>query len=423
MRSDTGHGHTNMQQLIELRWIAVVGQIVTIALVSQGLGIPLPLLPLGLVVGALAAFNAASALYLRRARTIGQGQLFVALLVDVVCLTAELYWCGGLGNPFVFLYLLQVTVGAVLLSGWWSWALVPITAACVAVLGVWAQSLQSARLALHATWDLSSLYVQGLLVCFVLDAGLLVWFIKRINAHVRERDLKLANLRQHKAESEHIVRMGLLASGAAHELSTPLATLSVILGDWQHMAPVLDNDELQQDVAEMQQQIQRCKQILSGILLSAGEARSDSLRKSRLGSYFADVAAQWQRHWPLIRLDYRQAVQEHMEIAVDAMVGQMLHSLLDNAREAGSQQIRMVVELADDDVLVRITDTGCGFPPHILEQWGKPYVTTKGRPGGGLGLYLASNVARTLGGQLSAANQPDGGAIVSVRLPLAAFKI
>ena len=74
-----------------------------------------------------------------------------------------------------------------------------------------------------------------MLVCFVLDAALLVVFVTRINRNLRERDAQLADLRQHAAEEDHIVRMGLLASGAAHELGTPLASLSVILGDWRRM--------------------------------------------------------------------------------------------------------------------------------------------------------------------------------------------
>ncbi|MGO8609956.1 sensor histidine kinase, partial [Rhizobium johnstonii] len=80
---------------------------------------------------------------------------------------------------------------------------------------------------------LASPYIQGMVVCFALNAALLLIFITRINGNLRARDARLAGLRQRAAEEEHIVRMGLLASGAAHELGTPLATLSVILGDWR----------------------------------------------------------------------------------------------------------------------------------------------------------------------------------------------
>ncbi|WP_204313373.1 hypothetical protein, partial [Klebsiella michiganensis] len=79
------------------------------------------------------------------------------------------------------------------------------------------------------------LYIAGTFIGLVLDAVLLVVFMTRINRNLRDRDLRLAALRQHATEQDHIVRIGLLASGAAHELGTPLASLSVILGDWRRM--------------------------------------------------------------------------------------------------------------------------------------------------------------------------------------------
>ncbi|MFP5390951.1 MAG: sensor histidine kinase, partial [Gammaproteobacteria bacterium] len=96
-------------------------------------------------------------------------------------------------------------------------------------------------------------------ICFLLNAALLVTFITRISANLRAGDAEVANLRQVAAEKEHIVRMGLLASGAAHELGTPLATLSVILGDWKRMPQVQANPEMLEEIAEMQVQLKRCK--------------------------------------------------------------------------------------------------------------------------------------------------------------------
>ncbi|TIW77290.1 MAG: sensor histidine kinase, partial [Mesorhizobium sp.] len=122
---------------------------------------------------------------------------------------------------------------------------------------------------------LLALHLRGMFICFVLAAGLIVIFMTRINRNLRERDAYLADLRQRSAEEDHIVRMGLLASGAAHELGTPLSTISVILSDWRQMQGVKRNRELAEDVAEMQAQIERCKSIVTGILMSSGQARGE----------------------------------------------------------------------------------------------------------------------------------------------------
>jgi len=71
---------------------------------------------------------------------------------------------------------------------------------------------------------------------------------------------------------------------------------------------------------------------------------------------------------------------------------------------------------------VQITDAGPGFADEILSQLGKPYQSTKGREGGGLGLFLVMNVVRKLGGTVSAQNQ-HGGATVTVVLPLEPLRI
>jgi two-component system sensor histidine kinase RegB len=73
--------------------------------------------------------------------------------------------------------------------------------------------------------------------------------------------------------------------------------------------------------------------------------------------------------------------------------------------------------------MLTVRDRGPGFAPSMLSQFGKPYQSTKGRPGGGLGLFLSLNVARTLGGTVTATNREEGGALVRITLPLATIAI
>jgi two-component system sensor histidine kinase RegB len=102
-RFDDASGLKNMQQLIQLRWIAVVGQLVTIEVVYYGFGISLPINLMLAVLAGLTAFNLASLLRWRVPRAVTKTELFVSLLVDVGALTAQLYLSGGVTTPFVFL--------------------------------------------------------------------------------------------------------------------------------------------------------------------------------------------------------------------------------------------------------------------------------------------------------------------------------
>lgn len=419
-RLDDATGRKNMAQLIQLRWLAVVGQVVTIEVVHYGFGIRLPLEHMMGVLACLVVFNVASLLRWRKRREITNGELFLALLVDVGMLTAQLYLSGGATNPFVFLYLLQVILGAILLQPASTRIMVGVTTLCFAGLALVGQPL---ALPPDHNRGLSSPYIQGMLICFALNAALLVIFISRISHNLRVRDARLADLRQRAAEEEHIVRMGLLASGAAHELGTPLATLAVILGDWRHLPHFSSDPELLEEVAEMQTQVQRCKTILSGILLSAGEARGESSEKTTICTFLDELVDEWRRTRPVRSFAYENRIAHDLPMVSDSALKQMIGNVLDNALEASPHWSRLDVHCDADHLVLRVSDTGPGFAPAMLKEFGKPYQSSKGRTGGGLGLFLVVNVARTVGGTVSAHNNAEGGATVTITLPLAAITL
>ncbi|WP_343227304.1 ATP-binding protein [Pseudoxanthomonas sp. PXM01] len=413
-------GVRNMQQLIQLRWIAVVGQVATILVVQYGLDIALPLGLMCGVLAALAVFNLVSHLWWRRSEQVSSVALLVGLLVDVASLTIQLYLSGGITNPFVFLYLLQVVLGTVLLRAPLSWVIAAAAAVCVTGLTLVRTPLE---LMVAPARGLADHYVQGLLICFLLIASLLVVFITRIGRILRERDARLAELRQRAAEEDHIVRMGLLASGAAHELGTPLSTLSVILGDWQHLPTMASDGELHNDVLEMQAQVARCKSIVTNILLAAGGPRAEAPTETTLHAMLDDLADEWRdaRNPPSFRYSNRCDVDP--DIVSDVGLRQMVFNVLDNALESSPHWVAMDARCDGDMLVIEISDAGTGFVADVLQRVGTPYNTSKGRPGGGLGLFLSVNVARTLGGSLTAKNRPQGGAIVTLALPLAAIAI
>src|SRR5690606_7259028 len=277
------------------------------------------------------------------------------LVVDVAALTVQLYLSGGITNPFAFLYLLQVGVAAVLLRAWASWAIAGLTTACIIGLALFPGPV---HLPAHPDRGMPDYYVLGLLLCFALIATLLVAFVIRIGRIVRARDARLATLRQRAAEEEHVVRMGLLASGAAHELGTPLATMAVILGDWRHLPQFQADPELLQDVSEMQAQVLRCKSIVSGILASAGETRAEAPRGTTLRAFLGGLLEEWQRSRVVRGFEYRDGIEGEHAIVSDAGLQQMLWNVLDNALVASRSRVSLQASTAGGMLLLRVSDDG-----------------------------------------------------------------
>jgi two-component system sensor histidine kinase RegB len=422
LRPDEQAGRSALRQLVQLRWIAFAGQLATVAGVPLLLDVRLPLRPMLACLAFLALFNLACALRARTAREVRPLELLAGLGVDLAVLTALLALSGGIHNPFVFLYLPQVAVAALLLPRPLTWAVLAGATAAMAGLAAWHLPLQ---------WPdgpappLPLAYVAGVLLCFVICAALVVRVIVRFSQTLRRRDERLAALRQRAAEEDHIVRMGLLASGAAHELGTPLATLSVILGDWSHMAPITAEPELREELEQMQRQVERCKTIISGILMSAGSARAEISGATTLAAFLHDVAGEWSRRRATAPLTPELGALPDAPIAADAGLRQMITNLLDNALEAAPHaRPRLLAECDEAGRLrLQVIDRGPGFPAEVLANFGRPYHSTKGKAGGGLGIFLSVNVARKLGGNVTARNPLYGGSEVTIELPLAALRL
>ena len=413
-------GHRNMLQLVQLRWLAVAGQLVTILLTRFAFGIVVPIAPMLGVLAALVVLNLVSLMISRRARPITNGTLFVALLLDVAALSVQLYLSGGATNPFVSLFLLQVVLGSVLLDLWSTWTIVAATSLAFAAL-----TAIHRPIVLPPTIDigLSALHVQGMWVCFALVAVLLVLFVTRINGNLRERDAYLVEVRRQAVEEEHIVRIGMLASGAAHELGTPLSSLSVILGDWRRMPAVAADADLIRDVEEMQAEVQRCKAIVTSILLSSGDARGEQSAATTVRALFDRVIADWTAARDFGRAAYRDGFGSDVPIVSDVVLQQAVFNLLDNAAEASPQAIAVALTRRGDSLVLTVCDEGPGFAAAQLADLGKPYNSSKAELGRGLGLFLVGNVARKLGGTLRARNPARGGAEVTLELPLAAIRL
>lgn len=409
-----------MALLVQLRWTAVLGQIATIGFVHQGLGVQLPLPPMLAVIGGLVLLNLASMFRIARRKDVSNRELFIAMTFDLAALTAQLYLSGGPSNPFTSLYLLQVTLGAVLLKPRSTWSLVALTCACLAGLAVFHRPLD---LTSFGTDNAFRLYTAGMFIGFVLDALLVVVFVTRINRNLRERDSRLAALRQHAAEEEYIVRMGLLASGAAHELGTPLGSLSVIVSDWRRMPALTSDPDIADDIAEMEAALRRCKRIVTGILLSAGETRGEGSGPTTVDAFLTELVDEWRaaRTEPALAFDNRFG--DDVAIVSDAVLKQAVFNILDNAIEASPRGIELVATRDGNALVLNVNDNGAGFPQEMLADVGKPYNSSKGRPGGGLGLFLVVNVVRKLGGEVLVRNRFGGGATVTVILPLRALEI
>jgi two-component system sensor histidine kinase RegB len=402
----------NMRLLIQLRWIAVAGQVLAILAAHFLLDVPLPLATMLSIAGLLALGNLLFTFTLRE-RWVVPGELFLALLLDMAALTAQLYLSGGVNNPFVSLYLLQIVLGAILLPASRAWLLVGVSIAAFAVLAIHHLPLNYPPI-VAAGFDLG---LFGEEVAFVMVAVLLVLFMTRISRNLRARDDYVAELRQKAAEEDSIVRMGLFASGAAHELGTPLSSLSVLIGDWQRSPDQAQGPHFREELADARRAVERCREIVSDILDTSGLPRGEAMASLAAGQVLDGLVADWSALHDQVPLDASFGEVRGARIPGEPALRQALWSLLENAGEVSPRGIVLRAVVEGEQLVVHVLDDGPGFTPEQIATLGQALRSNKGA-GHGLGLFLAASVARRLGGSLDAGNRPEGGASVRFALPL-----
>lgn len=414
----SGAERRNLRLLVRLRWFALAGQAAAVVLTHYGLGIAVPVWPLAAVLAVLTAINVVAALRLRRPGPVPVQALTADVLADVAGLTLVLYLTGGAMNPFSGLFMLQAIVGAFLLP--------PLEAGAVFCATVAAQFWllgHGLPLDLPMAHDGGpgglDLHLQGMFLSFFLSGALAVWFILGIRENLRQRDAALAELSHQIGQEAVVLRLGLMAGSAAHDLGTPLTSLAVLLDDWAEFGPP-QGAELQRQAALMQEAVTTCRESLSQMLRSAGQARLEAAGRRDAAAFAAEVAADWQRGHPGVAVVLEDRRAGPAPVLADLLLRRALANLLDNAREAGAGRITLTLDEAGPMVALAVADDGPGFPPEVLAGTGP--LATHDDPARlrGLGLLLAQSALRRLGGRLVLENPAGGGARATILLPVLA---
>lgn len=416
----------NLRRLFLLRCIAIAGQLVTVAGVHIWLDVDCPLMGIFGTIGLLALFNGLTWLRLKHARDVSDFELFMQMLVDVAALTLLLYFTGGATNPFISLYLLPLAIAAVLLPPRFAGILALVAVVCYTwLLFRFQPLLYHAR---HMPMNNSSMssnpfgmHIVGMWLTFVLSSALIVSFVSMMGRSLRERDRLLAEAREETLANEHIIALGTLAAGAAHEMGTPLGTMAVLVHEMELECG--DTPELADNLQILREQVGNCKRILTEMLATAGQARAESGHAQPVDAFLEDIVGQWHAMRPdvTVRLDKSGDLPVPTIIA-EQTLAQAIINLLNNAADASKQCVEVEGQWTASTLEILISDRGPGFTEYTLHKAGQLFFTTKREKGMGLGIFLSNATIHRFGGEVSLANREGGGACTRILIPMEQFQ-
>jgi two-component system, sensor histidine kinase RegB len=424
-----------LQTIMRLRWFGVLGQLLAVAIVYLGFGFHFPL-------GYCLIFIAISAwvnvfLRLRYPGRLRLNPLFAVSLLtyDTLQLIALLYLTGGIENPFVMLIIAPVTVSAATLPPRYTIYLGALALGSTALLiavETWPLPWYS-----DESLVLPAIYKLGLFAAVAASMIFLALYTWRLSKEARQMSAALTATELVLAREQKLHALDGLASAAAHELGTPLATIVLVAKELEREVPT--GTAIAADIELLRSQAQRCREILQRLTRQPSEP--DPLFSVSTLSELLSEAAEPHRIASLeIEIDAR-AAPETSEAAIAEPVGERrpgviygLSNIIQNAVDFAGERVDITARWDDKTVEVRIADDGPGFLPNVMDTLGEPYVTTRPAAplgieetepvGMGLGFFIAKTLLERSGAILALENRtpPQRGAVVRITWPRGSFE-
>jgi two-component system sensor histidine kinase RegB len=403
--------------LVRLRWLAILGQSITVLAVNDGLDFPLPIWPCLAVIALYAWINIALRTRFRLNQRLEAERAAWLLGFDVAELTALLFLTGGLQNPFAFLLIGPVLISATILPARLTLTLAVLAVLCATALVFIHYPLPWAS---EDRLELPPLYMFGVWLAILLATGYIGIYAWQITKESRQLADALTAAELVLTREQHLSKLDGLAAAAAHELGTPLSTIALVAKELERdLGPDSPHAE---DVKLLREQAKRCGDIL-GKLSHLG-APGEPFELMNLSALVEDVVAPHRDFGVEIRVTLPPDRDDEPVGERNPAILYGLGNLLENAVDFAREGVDVTADWNDEAVTVTIADDGPGFPPEIKERIGEPYVTSRRArrlrgelPGLGLGFFIAKTLLERTGAKLTLENRtyPQRGAVIRLR--------
>ena len=410
--------NVRLDTLMRLRWLSVLGQTAAILVVHYGLGFRLPVYACLAVVALSACLNVAMRIGFRLTQRLEADRAAWLLAFDIAQLAVLLFLTGGLQNPFAFLFLGPVLISAT--------ALPP---RMTLMLGTFAVFCASVLFFVHypLPWDpddpleLPAIYMLGVWLSILLSMGFIGVYAWQITEEARLLANALAATELVLAREQHLSQLDGLAAAAAHELGTPLATITVIAKELERS--ISENSRHGEDVRLLREQAQRCREILAKI--AELPASGEPFGGMKLSALLEEVVAPHRDFGIAINVVLPSERALEPTGARNPAIVYGLGNLVENAVDFARGSVEVAASWDEEEVVITIRDDGPGFSPEIMDRLGEPYVTTRHHrfkedseeTGLGLGFFIAKTLLERSEATLHFSNHRslDVGAEVSMR--------
>lgn len=404
---------SQIQVIIALRCIAIIIQLLLILFVNVGLAYQLPWIPLFSVISLEILFTISSYFYHNHNhvsdKKSSQKAILVQICADIIFLSLLLFFSGGATNAFVSLLLIPIAIAAVTLT--------PLLLAIVASLAITSYSILLWALPMSVMHGNMQGHFIGMGINFLFSALVVAIVVGKMARSINQQELAIAAYRENLLKQEKVTSLGVASAQVTHQLATPIATVQLLADELSEDFP--DNEI----ILDIQSQLARCRDSLSDFRAMVFDIKEQVIKIANCDDLFVEITDNVRINNPEINLQLVKNNDENSKnitINTDAALIPAIINLINNAIRASkannSKTLSLTSEVINDNWQFTIRDYGKGFTLKKLKELGVKPVNSE--QGFGMAVLLSHASLERLGGKLALTNHQDGGALVTLSIPI-----
>ena len=399
---------------ISLRWIGIIGQLISINIVYFYFKFEFNFLVSNLII----FFGILSNLYLilvYKKTQLSDRSALLFLIIDIFQLGTLIYLTGGIINPFVIFLIIPSVFASSNLGLRTNIFLVLITILLIIFLTFYSEELPKP---LNEHFHVSPYYYNSIPVALIVALVFLNYFAITFGAESRLRKEALAKMEEVMAKEHEMLSLGGQAAAAAHSLGTPLSTIKII--SQELLKQLKDQKDVIQDIELLSSQVERCNQILKKLSLNPDEEDDFIDEDISLREYLKEIVMSFKETSEKeFILNYDQdANSKKITKSIEIVYG--LRNFIGNANKFSNENIYIAIKNDSQKTEITIEDDGPGIPKDILNKIGEPYIKTlkpkdNKKTGLGLGIFIGKTLLEKNSAKITIRNsETRGGAEVKI---------
>ena len=376
---------------INLRWIGIIGQLISVYFVYFFLGFKFNFFISNIVIS-LGILSNIYLIFIYQKTQLSDRSAFIFLLIDILQLSALLYLTGGINNPFAIFLLIPSVFSSSNLGYKTNYLLVFLTTVSILFLTFYSKDLPGP---ISDHFHIDPLYHYSIVVSLIIALIFLNYFAMLFGTQSRLRKEALGKMEEVMAKEHELLSLGGQAAAAAHSLGTPLSTIKIIAQDLTKQFK--GQKDIEKDIELLSSQIERCNEILKRLSLNPVEEDNfidkDLTMKDLLNEIISSFKEISKKNFTLNCDQYSniKKITKSLEIIYG------LRNFIGNANKFSSSNVYINLKSDSEITEITIEDDGNGFPRDVLSKIGEPYLKSndlikKDKTGLGRGLFIGKTL-------------------------------